>query len=130
MQNTEITQNKEQRIRMMDYVVHFNTECSFIEFEVYPIEEWFIYGTKKKGFDYIDKEDEPSTRSKFEKDKCLQKLKGSFGYRGLWKCDISFTDTEYSGSELCELAELYKKHIEPWCKDFIKKRDYSDFFID
>jgi hypothetical protein len=110
-----------EKIQMMDFMVHLNTERHTLLFEVYPILEWT--DGEKAGICYIDKQNEPDTREIFEEGKCLMKLQGSFCWRGVWEGRLYFTDSEYWGEDIEELSELYNKHIVIWCKDFIKKRN-------
>ena len=50
------------RVRMMDYMVHFKTDAHTLKFECYPVQDWEHLPTGKKGFSYIDKENEPDER--------------------------------------------------------------------
>lgn len=121
-------QNNVSCIRMMDYIVHFNTNSHTLYFEVYPVQDWEQLSTNKKGFSYIDKENESDRLETFEEGKCLKKLEGSFCWRGVWECRLYFTDEEYWGEDIAELSELYNDHIIKWCKDFIKKREPYDYY--
>ncbi len=116
------------RVRMMDYMVHFKTDAHTLEFECYPVQDWEHLPTGKKGFSYIDKENEPDEREVFEEGKCLKKFEGSFCWRGVWEGRLYFTDEEYWGEEISEMSELYNNHIVPRCKDFIKKREPHDYY--
>jgi hypothetical protein len=116
------------RVRMMDYMVHFNTKDHWLYFEAYPVQDWEHLPTGKKGFSYIDKENEPDEREVFEDGKCSKKFEGSFCWRGVWEGRLYFTDEEYWGEEISEMSELYNNHIVPWCKDFIKKREPSNYY--
>jgi len=118
------------RVRMMDFMVHFKTDSRTLEFEAYPVQDWEHLPTGKKGFSYIDKENEPDDREVFEEGKCLKKFEGSFCWRGVWEGRLYFTDNEYWGEEISEMSELYNKHIAPWCKDFIKEREPSNYYDD
>ena len=119
MNNKEI--NDHVRVRMGYYMIHFDNKRNWLSFEVYPIEDWKHIPTQTQGTNYIDKEKQPDTIEKFKKDKCLKKLSGSFGWRGLWEGKLYFTDDEYWGEEIEELSILYNDKIVPWCKNFIKK---------
>jgi len=110
-----------KRVRFADFMVHFDISV-YVQFEVYPIQEWEEIMTGKKGFDYIDKEKEPDAIKEFEEGKCLKKMEGSYCWRGVWEGRLYFTDVEYWGEELLKLSELYNK-IEIWCKKFIKERN-------
>ena len=117
-----------ERVRMMDYMVHFKTDKHTLEFEVYPVQDWKHLPTGEKGFSYIGKENEPDTIEEFENGKCLIKLKGSFCWRGVWEGRLYFTDEEYWGEDIEELSRLYNDFIVPWCKQFIKKRKTSNYY--
>jgi hypothetical protein len=108
-----------EQIRMADYMVHISIYDYTLKFEAYPIQDW-EHVSGKKGFSYIDKENEPEERQIFEEGKCLKKFEGSFCWRGVWEGRLYFTDDEYWGEEISEMAELYNNHIVPWCKDYIK----------
>lgn len=114
----------ETRIKWNEFMVHLKTNKTTLEFEVYPIEEWEC----TDGISYISKENEPDTIEEFEEGKCLKKLEGSFCWRGAWDGRLYFTDDEYWDSDLEELSELYNKHIMPWCKNFIMKRDPHKYY--
>jgi hypothetical protein len=116
------------RVRMMDYMVHLKTDAHTLYFEAYPVQDWEHLPTGKKGFSYIDKENEPYDREIFEEGKCLKKFEGSFCWRGVWEGRLYFTDEEYFGEEISEMSELYNNHIVTWCKDFIKKREPSNYY--
>jgi len=116
------------RVRMMDYMIHFKTDEHVLEFQVYPCQDWVHLPTGKKGTGYIDKKNEPELREVFEEGKCLMKMRGSFCSRGVWEGRLYFTDKEYWGEDIAELSELYNGHIVEWCKDFIKKRESSNYF--
>lgn len=116
-----------------DYMVHFrmnDISTTTLEFEVYPMEEWGDLSSGENGFSYIDKETEPESRDIFEEGKCLKKLEGSFGWRGIWEGRLYFTDEEYWGEEISELSDLYNNKIVPWCKDYIKKQNPLDSYDD
>lgn len=117
------------RVRMMDYMVHFKTDAHTLEFEVYPVQDW-EQPTGEKVFTYIYKENESDYREVFEDGKCLKKFEGSFCWRGIWEGRLYFTDEEYWGEEISEMSELYNNHIVPWCKEFIKKREPSNYYDD
>ena len=111
----------EVRVKMMGYMVHFKPDAHTLYFYAYPVHDWEHLPTGKKGFSYIDKENEPDSREIFEEGKCLKKFEGSFCWRGVWEGRLYFTDEEYWGEEISEMSELYNNHIVTWCKDFIKK---------
>ena len=92
------------------------------------VQDWTHLPTGKKGASYIDKENEPDSREKFEEGKCLKKLEGSFCWRGVWEGRLYFPDEEYWGEEIAELSELYNAYIMPWCKNFIKERDPHNYY--
>lgn len=110
-------------VRMDDFMVHINTEKSYLEFEVYPVQEWTNLSTGEKGTSYIDKENEPESREQFEEGKCLKKLEGTFCWRGVWEGRLYFPDEEYWGEDIEELSRLYNDKIVPWCKEFIEKKN-------
>ena len=108
-------------LRYDHHTVHIDTDKSWLYFSVYPTVIWT--DTKgNTGYSYIDKNTEEYIKN-FDKDKCLEKIKGSFCWRGVWEGRLYFTDEEYWGEEIQELSELYNEKIIPFCKDFIKKRD-------
>ena len=111
------------QVRMDDFMIHLDTGQPLIKFEVYPVLDWENLRTGNKGTSYIDKENDPDEREDFEPGKCLKKLEGLFGWRGVWEGRLYFTDDEYWGEEIEKLSRLYNDKIVPWCKDFIKKRD-------
>lgn len=116
------------RVRIKDYMVHFKSDGFRIEFEVYPVQDWEHLPTGKKGFSYIDKENEPEEREEFEEGKCLKKFEGSFCWRGVWEGRLYFTDEEYWGEELKEMSDLYENYIVVWCKNVIKSYEPSKYY--
>ncbi len=118
------TENKNVVLKKIgNFIVHINTQKVYLDFDVYPILEWESLSDGKRGFFYIDKENEPDERETFEEGKCLKKLRGTLVWRGVWEDRLYFTDSEYCGKEIEELLILYNNHILPWCKKFIKDRD-------
>lgn len=108
-------------IRYDYYTVHINTDESWLYFNVYPSLKW-TDRQGNTGYLYKEKNTDEDIKT-FDKDKCLEKLNGSFCWRGVWEGRLYFTDGEYWGEDIQELSELYNDKIIPFCKDFIKKRD-------
>lgn len=105
------------------YAVHLNHNENVVYFECYPICYWESLDGTKKGFNYIDKENEPDERDVFEKDKCLMKLEGSYCDRGVLEGRLYFPDAEYWDEDIEELSRLYNDEIIPICKKLIKNND-------
>jgi hypothetical protein len=108
------------KVRMGEFMVHFDTSDSWLKFDVYPVQDFVHLPTGNEGFQYISKENEPDSIDEFDEDKCLKKLEGSYCWRGVWEGRIYFTDNEYWGEDLQELSSLYNDLIVPWCEKFIK----------
>ncbi len=85
--------------------------------------------TGRKGVAYTEKGDN-SPIEIFDKDKCLMLFKGFYRYKGCWDGQLDFVQKTYDSEDLSEMNEVFTKHIEPWCKDFIRKREPSRTFED
>ena len=112
---------KEERIlfKNLDSMVHFKlTTENWVDFEVYPVTEWFDLNGNG-GWAYCDIEDEQYSIYEFEEGKCFIKLKGSVVSRGVLEARLYFLDEEYWGEELGLMNNLYSKHILPKCKELI-----------
>ena len=114
----------EEIIRFKDFKVHMTTGRS-VDFIVYPVTDWTKVTTGEKGTSYLDKEEGMNEMHDEVNDQCLEKLRGSVCWRGVWDTRLYFPDEEYWGDELGELSELYAQHILPWCKEFIKSKNSS-----
>jgi len=112
-----------ERIRMEGYMVHINTDNICLEFEAFPVVDSVSIPEGKELLSYINKDNLDDFEGPFQDGKCLKKFQGSFCWRGVWEGRVYFTDDEYWGEEIKEMAELYENHIVRWCKEFIKKRD-------
>ena len=117
-----------KRVRFGEFMVHFNTECNCIEFAVYPIVT--SYTPEGEHICYVDMSYSFEPLDEFDENKASTRFIGSFVWRGVWEGRIYFTDDEYWGDELKEMADLYENNIVPWCKEFIKKRDPSSRYDD
>lgn len=114
---------KESRIRMMDYIVHFKEWLVRLEFEIYPVCDFFYRGLSEGIITaYLDKDTIIDTIEIFDENKCLKKMAGWINYHDL-ESRLYFTDEEYDASELSELSELYDNHILPWCLNLISERE-------
>lgn len=102
------------------YHVHYKYVYHTLNFEVYPIYDW-TGPNNTSGVCYVDKENQPDTRDKYEDGKCLMKLEGSYCWRGCWEGRLYFPDGEYWSEELAELSDLFIRFIEPWAKEYIQK---------
>ena len=114
-----ILSNKEESIIYftddLQYVVHFDTKSRLIKFKIYNAlmaED----GTLMYDIDNCYEE-------KFDKNKCEARIEGTYVWRGCWEGRLYFTDEEYWSEELNELADLFRIHIEPWCKECIKEKE-------
>ncbi len=125
----EIQRRGDVKIRMLDFMVHFRTNEKNIFFEVYPVSDFTDLDTMKDGVAYTEKSDN-SPIEFFDKDKCLMLFKGFYRYKGCWDGQLDFIQKTYDCEDLSEMNEVFTKHIEPWCKDFIRKREPSRTFED
>ena len=94
------------KIRMAEYMVHIGFRGNSIIFAVYPVVEWFDFGSDDTGIYYTCKATGQTTVGSFNTDTCLRKLEGSFCWRGVWEGRLYFPDDEYWGEEISELSEL------------------------
>lgn len=104
-----------------EYIIHFDTSDSWLQFGVYPICIATHLPTGKISIEYYDKHSS-DTHEEFNEDTCRKMFEGSYCWRGVWEGRLYFKDTEYWGEELKEMSEVYD-FIEVWCKDFIQKRE-------
>lgn len=118
-----------ERVRFTEgYMVHFESESQniMVGFRVYEVVYSKYLGGPKKGKetisyvidsaqDHID-EDEIN-----ENDLPMATMQGSVCWRGVWEGRIYFDHEEYWSEDLKKLSELFSTHIEPWCKNYIRK---------
>lgn len=116
-----------------NYFVHMQTNQLRLYFDVYEACEWWGF-TDGRGQTYaggwVYQGEDGDIVHEFDKDKCENKLDGSFCWRGVWEGRLSFPAEEYWGEELGQLSELYNDNIVPWCKDFIKNREPDTVYDD
>lgn len=117
-----------KKVRFDYFMVHFNTDQRTIEFIVYPVVD--CSGPKGYRVAYIDMSESFELLNEFDEKKATSRYKGSICWRGVWEGRIYFTDNEYRGEELKEMANLYENKIVPWCKDFIKSREPYGYYGD
>jgi hypothetical protein len=100
--------------------VHFKPKYTHvIEFEAYPVLDW-CGPNDTKGTDYYCPD--RSDNMPFEFGKVRVFFTGLMCWRGVWDSHIQFPGEEdFDGDNLPEIAELWTKHVEPWCKEWIKK---------
>lgn len=100
-----------------DFIVHFSDREYDVAFEVYAV-------SNGEQIYYIDKEDNQECHTEFSENTALKKMEGLFRWRGVWDERIYFpNDEEYWGSDFIKLCELYKDHIIPYCRDYIKNKE-------
>ncbi len=54
-------------------------------------------------------------------------LNGTYGWRGVWEGRIYFTQDEYWGTTLIDLAKIYKETITPICQKFYIDKEESAY---
>jgi hypothetical protein len=110
--------------RFDDYMVHFDFEMShWLTFNVYYVTDLIDANTGEKSLAYNSKEDPMEFFEIFDKEKCRTMFSGSYCYRGVWESRLYFSEDEYWGEDLITMANLFKDHIEPVCKKYLKKMD-------
>lgn len=126
---TDLPEEKKQpeRVKFLnggyfDVEVHFSSKHDhIIEFAVYPISEW-SGPNDTKGFSYLNKHDS-GDHEDFSEENSRMLFNGSYCWRGVWESRIYFPDgEEYWGSELMDMARIFKQWIVPYCREWLKKQ--------
>lgn len=56
-----------------------------------------------------------------------EQLHGVYCWRGVWEGRLYFTDDEYWGSDIMELAKIYTEHIVPACQAWLREHDDGNY---
>lgn len=107
-----------------DVEVHFSTIHNYdhiLEFKVYPVSQWTGMNNES-GWSYYNKTDSDH-HDVFSEEHSKMIFYGSYRWRGVWESRIYFPDgEEYWGSELMEMARIFKEWVAPWCKEWLQKQ--------
>jgi|GEM_PF-1862957 len=114
-------------IRNADYIAHIDTSKTWLEFKVFPIEEYIKVPSGDHGIGYLTKVTHEVIEN-FDENKCVKTLDGSYTWRGVWEGRLYFTETEIFGEDLGRISEFYNGVIVPWCENFIKERDPNNSY--
>lgn len=109
-------------------MIHVDTRQITLHFKAYPSQDVYpgearqphqarhLYTAKDEDLQFI----------KYAPGECLKHLIGCVSYNGIWNCDVSFTQDEYSSEEVDRLVQLLQHIIKPWCQKFIAAREKEE----
>lgn len=116
------------RVRFTDdYMVHFESENGdrSIRFRVYQVQDGEYLAGPKKGkkvmLYVINMGPDPVDEDEFDESMTKEHIQGTYCWRGVWEGRLYFLHEEYWSEDLKELSDLFSAHIEPWCKNYIRK---------
>lgn len=105
------------RIIVENWAVHLFKDEGYNHFI-----DWIVYpGATDETGSAIYRNLEDDDYIEFSEGNCHIKMKGRLCWRGVWEDRYYMVDEEYWYGELKELSDLYSNHIEPYCKEYLRK---------